>query len=424
MSATTLPDCPPCPSCRSVLRKGTVATPQPSLAQSVWCKLTERCASQRSAGQRSDVQVNGVRGTRQDGCMSSSSLLLPLTPIANAVLAMSDSERANAYLCRVMRVTGFGGRRDGEAILLSPDPKRADEFTIVGSLLGGSADARICAAVEGVGRRVITMAAPIGDADAVMAGLACGGTAELLVEPLEVVPLGFWEAVASRTRVGLVSLVPVTEDFSNFEPQCVVVSEGLTVSLPEGVAKAVGEQLRKAMVRAQTIEDLGKQWFCEVVSPLPHLAVIGVSALATAIASQAALLGWTTTVVDERIESGLVDCLSLARSLGTADALVVLSHDLDASCGALHAAATESLGSPYLGALGSRHTQAARAERLNEAHGWSAESLGTIHGPVGLDIGSRTPEETALAIVAEIVAHQRNRSASSLSAGQGPISAS
>jgi xanthine dehydrogenase accessory factor len=359
----------------------------------------------------------------------SSSPLLPLAPIASAVLAMNDSDRAHSYVCRVMGVTGFGGRRDGEAMLLSFDAKSAGKWAMLGSLLGGGADARICAAIESTGtsRNTVTLSAPIGDADAVAAGLACGGTAELLLEPLEVVPAGFWEQVGSRARVGLVSLLPPQRQVGDtFASRCIVVDENLSTSLPalpDGVAQAVHDQLRKAMVRAQIIEDSGLRWFCEVVTPLPHLAVVGVSALATAITNQAALLGWTSTVIDERIETGLADCETLARSLGTADALVVLSHDLDASCGALHVAARESLGHPYLGALGSRHTQGARAARLAEVYGWSAEALATIHGPVGLDIGSRTPEETALAIVAEIVAHQRNRTASSLSTGKGPISA-
>ncbi len=401
--------------------------------------------------------------------------LLPLAPLATVVLALSDEERANTYLCRVMGVTGFGGRRDGEAILVTPDPKRAGEFIVVGSLLGGSANIQVFATIASIAgstsstsstgsigdevspaalaavvsirpsRSVATIRVPIGDADAVSAGLACGGTAEILLEPVELVPLDFWMTLVSRTRVGLVSLLPPAgaetgseageagSDAgrgtvarivdSEFGSSCVLVSEGQRVALPNGVSKLVDDQMRKGTIRAQIIEDGGLRWFCEVVSPLPQVGVIGVSELATAITRQVALLGWTTTVIDERVDTNLVNCLTLARSLGTADALVVLSHDLEASCGALHAAAKESLGSPYLGALGSRHTQAARAERLSGTHGWSEEELASIHGPVGLDIGSRTPEETALAIVAEIVAHQRGRTATSLRAAQGPISA-
>jgi xanthine dehydrogenase accessory factor len=373
--------------------------------------------------------------------LMSSLPLLPLLPLATAVLAMSEAERTQGYLCRVIGVTGFGGRRDGEAILISADPKRADEFSVVGSLLGGSSNTRILEAVavlssdlDGPPRRSGTIRVPISDDAAVSAGLACGGTAEILLEPLEFVPMGFWVALAARARIGLVSLLPATSDPSptlsrvseidSMEQRCVLVSEAMVSTLPESVAKMVGDQMRRGTVRAQIIESDGARWFCEVVSPLPHVGVIGVSELASAITRQVALLGWTTTVIDERTETGLVDCLAVAQSLGTTDALVVLSHDLEASCGALHAAANESLGSPYLGALGSRHTQAARADWLRANHGWTEVSLESIHGPVGLDIGSRTPEETALAIVAEIVAHQRNRTATSLRGSAGPISTS
>lgn len=378
--------------------------------------------------------------SRQDGFMFSLPLL-PLLPLATAVLAMTEAERTQGYLCRVIGVTGFGGRRDGEAILISADPKRADEFSVVGLLLGGSSNARILEEVVALNgdvdaplRRSGTIRVPISDSVAVSAGLACGGTAEMLLEPLEFVPMDFWVALAARARVGLVSLLPATSgldpspssaaETASIQQRCVLVSEALVLTLPESVAKIVGDQLRRGMVRAQIIESENERWFCEVVSPLPHIGVIGVSVLASAITRQVALLGWTATVIDERTETGLADCLAVAQSLGTTDALVVLSHDLEASCGALHAAANESLGSPYLGALGSRHTQAARANWLRANHGWTEVAVESIHGPVGLDIGSRTPEETALAIVAEIVAHQRNRTASSLRANPGPISAS
>ena len=354
---------------------------------------------------------------------------------------MTESERARAVLCRVMGVTGFGGRRDGEAVLIAVDAEQSGRSAVLGSLLGGSADDQLTSAAESAAKehksRIIS--APIGDVEAVSAGLACGGTADILLEPLACIPPEFWIAVTSRARIGLIS--PISPDgiatnvetnleanFANGEGHSrhqtwLVVRDGTQIDLPEGAANAVADQLRKGTVRAQIIEDVGLQWFCEIVSPMPHVAVIGVSGLATAIANQGHLLGWTTTVVDERTESGLEDCLSAARSLGNSDALVVLSHDLVASCGALDAGANESLGNPYLGALGSRHTQSARAERLAAMHGWSGDALAAIHGPVGLDIGSRTPEETALAIAAEIVAHQRNRMAVSLRAVKGPISA-
>ena len=369
-----------------------------------------------------------------------SSEILPLARVASVVLGMTESERLASFLCRVISVSGFGGRRDGEAVLVCPDSDQPGKFVVVGSLLGGSANRRLLDAARSATSGdwgATTLSAPIADDEAVRAGLACGGIAEILVEPLFAVPLSFWVSVAARSHIGLLSLLPNDPDSPLLREasRCKVIGEVFRDHLLEKpldapldasgeAAKAIDEQLRKGTVRAQIIESEGKRWFCEVVATMPHIGVIGISGLATAIGNQANLLGWTTTVIDERTETGLADCLALAQSLGTTDALVVLSHDLEASCGALHAAARQSLGRPYLGALGSRHTQAARAERLSAVNGWSSDDLSAIHGPVGLDIGSRTPEETALAIVAEIVAHQRNRTAQSLRSGQGPISSS
>ncbi|MGJ5748990.1 XdhC family protein [Streptomyces puniciscabiei] len=80
--------------------------------------------------------------------------------------------------------------------------------------------------------------------------------------------------------------------------------------------------------------------------------------------------------------------------------LIILSHEPDVDVPVLAAALTT--GVPYVGALGSGHTRARRAADLTEA-GLDEELLGRIHGPVGLDLGARTPAETALAICAEVL---------------------
>ena len=108
----------------------------------------------------------------------------------------------------------------------------------------------------------------------------------------------------------------------------------------------------------------------------------------------------------------------LTADLRPSDALVVLSHDPAVDTPAL-AAALRS-GEPYVGALGSRHTQSARRQRL-AAIGVPDAACDRIHGPVGLDLGARTPEEVALAVCAEILAHRSGRDAASLRAGTGPI---
>jgi xanthine dehydrogenase accessory factor len=96
----------------------------------------------------------------------------------------------------------------------------------------------------------------------------------------------------------------------------------------------------------------------------------------------------------------------------------VFTHDRKFDEPALTAALQTDAG--YIGALGSRRTQRERVERLREA-GIDEEGLARIHAPCGLDIGARTPAETVISILAEIVAVRTSRSGASLQDTSGPI---
>jgi xanthine dehydrogenase accessory factor len=105
--------------------------------------------------------------------------------------------------------------------------------------------------------------------------------------------------------------------------------------------------------------------------------------------------------------------------LGRGDAVCVLTHDAKFDVPAIVGALATNVG--YIGAMGSRRTKQDRAQRLRDA-GVSEEELGRIMAPIGLDIGARTPEETAVAICAEIIAvHAGGGSVSSLRDSDGPI---
>src|SRR5262249_17247147 len=144
----------------------------------------------------------------------------------------------------------------------------------------------------------------------------------------------------------------------------------------------------------------------ELFAPTPRLVIVGAGELADALARQGALLGW-----EVRATADVGASLTEVAGLGPADAGVVLSHDADIDAPTMAAAFDRRVG--YVGALGSRRTQAARRQRLLE-RGIADALIDTVHGPVGLDLGARTPAETALAVFAEIVTVRSGRSASSL----------
>jgi xanthine dehydrogenase accessory factor len=201
-------------------------------------------------------------------------------------------------------------------------------------------------------------------------------------------------------------------------------------SAPADLASAVDEV--RAVGRSTTIEHDGRRVLAELFGPPIHLVVVGAYDIGEELCALGRRLGWRSTVVDaretflteERVPSAGRRVLGWPQDampevgLDADAAVLVLTHDLRFDVPAL----VEATRSPafYIGALGSRRTQARRAARLDEA-GMSAGAQARIHGPCGLDIGGATPTETALSIVAEIVAVRAGRSGGSLRAAQGPV---
>lgn len=138
---------------------------------------------------------------------------------------------------------------------------------------------------------------------------------------------------------------------------------------------------------------------------------MGQGPVAAALAPMAELLGWSASVVTSYAE--------VEAAMPAADAVVVTSHDDEVDAAALELAlASEPI---YIGGMGSRKTQARRTEWLT-AHGVSSADQARVRGPAGLDIGADSPPEIALAILAELVATVRGRTAvGSISDREGPI---
>jgi len=172
--------------------------------------------------------------------------------------------------------------------------------------------------------------------------------------------------------------------------------------------------------------------FVQAYAPPPALYIFGAVDYTRALCSLGKLMGYRVTVCDPRrpfttklrfpdADEVIVDWPD--RFLGGAPVdfrtvIAVLTHDPKLDTPALLAALRTDAG--YIGAMGSRRTTEARRERLIEA-GASDKELARIQAPIGLDIGARTPEETALSIMGEVVALRSGRLAASLSDSPNPI---
>ena len=174
--------------------------------------------------------------------------------------------------------------------------------------------------------------------------------------------------------------------------------------------------------------------FIESFAPPPRMLIFGAVDFTAALVRVAKVLGYRVTVCDARevfatharfpfADEVVVDWPNrllerIGHELGPRDAICVLSHDHKFDVPAVVAAMKTKVG--YLGAMGSRRTHADRVARLRE-EGLADEDLARLMAPIGLDIGARTPEETAVAVCAEIIALRMGRPAPSLQGGEGSI---
>jgi len=296
---------------------------------------------------------------------------------------------------RVVEVTGFGAVPAGEVLAIRADGERA------GAVLAGTVDPALVGALPKVfAGETVEVTAPVGEHEAVAAGLACSGSARLLLHPVGP-DRAAWEALGEGRPAALASALDGTGHLVLTEPG----------AAPGDEVQAAAAQLLSRGVTGRTVVGgtLVEAW-----APRPVLVTVGGGALAEALANQCRLLGW-----EARDVSGVAEATAAVEAFGPSDVLVLLDHDP-----AMDAVLLAGLagGRGFLGALGSRHTQAERRQRLHTA-GCTDDDLYRIHGPVGLDLGARSPAEVAVSIVAEVIADRAGRHAAPLRTTAGPISA-
>ncbi|MFM2070315.1 MAG: hypothetical protein RLZZ623_578 [Actinomycetota bacterium] len=190
-----------------------------------------------------------------------------------------------------------------------------------------------------------------------------------------------------------------------------------------------GETTPEDLVNTPTVSVFIESW-----APPPQMLIFGAVDFTAALSRVAKVLGYRVTVCDAReifatrrrfpaADEVIVSWPTpvfdqRGHELGQRDAVCILTHDPKFDVPAVRGALGTRVG--YIGVMGSRTTHARRTERLLEA-GVADEQLARLMSPIGLDLGARTPEETAISICAEIIARRTGRAAPSLKDADGPI---
>lgn len=195
---------------------------------------------------------------------------------------------------------------------------------------------------------------------------------------------------------------------------------------------AVGETAQRAFGEDGEAARMDVRLFIQAFAPKPDMYIFGAIDFSRAMARIGKYLGFTVTVIDARpifaTKARLPDADRVVVSwpdefLTTAPvdertALIILTHDIKFDIPLLQVALQTTAG--YIGAMGSRRTHANRVVELQRS-GISPSGLARISAPIGLDIGARTPEETAISIAAEIIALRETRRGGRLSENALPV---
>jgi len=318
-----------------------------------------------------------------------------------------------------------------------------DRGEVTGSVSGGCVEGAVYEEAQDVLRtgraRLVTYG--ISDAEAISVGLTCGGTIHIFVEMLDAeilrriadavgrdapiaLAIGLDGAIAGRERL-------VTGDDDTFGS---MGNDGLdhAVSGEARALLAAGDTVVRTFGADGEPVGLDVRVFIRSFAPKPNMYIFGAIDFSRAMVHVGKDLGYRVSVIDARpifatrqrfphADEVVVEWPDEFLSKAPIDertALVILTHDAKFDIPLLQVALRTRAG--YIGAMGSRRTHAERVEQLRAA-GITAEDLARINAPIGLDIGARTPEETAISIAAEIIAMRSGRKGGSLSKGTDPV---
>jgi len=347
-----------------------------------------------------------------------------------------------AGLATVTATWSSAPRQPGAAMLVGPDG------AAVGSVSGGCVEGTVYDLCREVAASGVPQTVRYGvtDDDAYEVGLPCGGSIELFVERA-----GFPELAVLADEVGAgrpVALLTCVEGpVDRLGRHVVLTPSDRHGSLgADRLDDAATDDGRGLLAAGRTgllhygpdgeRRGAGTNVLVTSFSPAPRMIVFGATDHAAAVAKIGSFLGYRVTVCDARAvfatasrfpgaDEVIVDWphryLTAEAQAGRVDGrtvVCVLTHDPKFDVPVLEVALALPLG--YVGAMGSRRTHDDRLKRLREC-GLPAESLARLASPIGLDLGARTPEETAVSVAAEIVALSWGGTGSRLSDTDGPV---
>ncbi len=338
-------------------------------------------------------------------------------------------------------------RQPGATMVRGPDGE------VVGSVSGGCVEAAVYAVCEEVAEGGTPRLERYGvsDDDAGAVGLTCGGILDVFVQRVDPASCPDLNSLAQARRAGApVALATLIDspDRSRIGRQIVLQTETHCGGFgSDRLDAALVDDARGLLALGQTAvlaygpegerRGSGTRIFVQSFVPRPRLIVFGAIDFAAAVAQVGDFLGYRVTVCDARplfattarfpaADEVVVNWphryLTAEQEGGRLDGrtvVVVLTHDPKFDVPALQVA-LRLPGLAYVGAMGSRRTHEDRLARLREA-GLDAESLARLRSPIGLDIGARTPQETAISIAAEIIADRWGGGGRPLGGLSGPI---
>lgn len=336
-----------------------------------------------------------------------------------------------AGMATVVRTIRSAPRQPGATMVVCPDG------TVAGSVSGGCVEAAVYELANDVvsaGRSELQRYG-VSDDDAFAVGLTCGGIIDIFAEPVSRKAFPELEAIAddiAAHRPTAVATVIAHPSADRVGRRLVLGPDSVSGSLGSVRADAaVTDDARGLLAAGRTAvlsygpdgqrQETGMEVFVASHAPRPRMLIFGAIDFASALAQQANLLGYRVTVCDARpvfatparfpgadevVAMWPDRYLAEQAAQGAIDArtaICVLTHDPKFDVGVLQVALRLDVG--YIGVMGSRRTHDDRLARLREA-GLTDAELDRLASPIGLDLGARTPEETAVSIAAEIIARR------------------